>query len=158
MPKNPRTKPPAKKHKHAKGCCAQDPVESAADTLAHYHLHHTDDMITRLTGDLDAPDIYVVSDPDWKLKLRQATAETVNAQAHRGSNAPVIPPETEPIIAQLNQTITGLAQIRDLAATQGMTKEKFAQLFLPVFRATAQLIEEQCAQHAAAPPTTGAVQ
>ncbi len=54
-------------------------LAQACDFLEHYHLEHTDDMVTRFQGKLgtsegDRPDIYVVSDPEWKRKMGELVA------------------------------------------------------------------------------------
>lgn len=48
-------------------------LSDACDFLEHYHLFHSDDKITRFRGKKKegaACDIIVVSDPEWKQKLR----------------------------------------------------------------------------------------
>jgi len=53
---------------------ADDEVARACDLLEHYHQHHTSDKCTRFRGKgtKDA-DIYVVTDPTWKRRLREVT-------------------------------------------------------------------------------------
>lgn len=46
-------------------------LSAACDFLEHYHLCHTSDKISRFRGKSDMPDIIVVSDPEWKAKLRE---------------------------------------------------------------------------------------
>ena len=41
----------------------------ACAVLDHYHREHTHDKVTRFRND-DGADIYVVSDPEWKERLR----------------------------------------------------------------------------------------
>lgn len=49
---------------------------NACECLAHYHLHHTSDKITRFgSKDGDAPEIIIVSDAEWKVKLREFLKE-----------------------------------------------------------------------------------
>lgn len=53
-------------------------VEQSCNILEHYHLAHTNDVMTRLrtTGPQNAEpktDIYIVSDPVWREKLREFT-------------------------------------------------------------------------------------
>ena len=49
-------------------------LQDALSLLQHYHLEHTNDKITRFRWDADSPDIYIVSDPELKRKLREFTA------------------------------------------------------------------------------------
>jgi hypothetical protein len=50
-------------------------LADSCNFLEHYHLHHSDDMITRFRGKgPNGTDIYVVSDPEWKEKLRACVA------------------------------------------------------------------------------------
>lgn len=46
-----------------------DPVFAACAQLDHYHREHTRDKMTRFRNERGA-DIYVVSDPEWKARLR----------------------------------------------------------------------------------------
>jgi hypothetical protein len=48
-------------------------LAAACDFLEHYHIAHTDDMISRFRGKGGRPDIYIVSDKAWKSKLRNFT-------------------------------------------------------------------------------------
>lgn len=52
-------------------------LADSCNFLEHYHLHHSDDMITRFRGksaSARTADIYVVSDPEWKKKIREFVA------------------------------------------------------------------------------------
>lgn len=44
-------------------------IFQACALLDHYHRKHTCDKLTRFRRD-DGSDIYVVSDPEWKRRLR----------------------------------------------------------------------------------------
>jgi hypothetical protein len=46
-----------------------DEVFDACAVLDHFHREHTTDKITRFRNE-DGADIYVVSDPEWKARLR----------------------------------------------------------------------------------------
>lgn len=46
-----------------------DQVFDACAVLDHYHREHTQDKVSRFRNK-DGSDIYVVSDPQWKAKLR----------------------------------------------------------------------------------------
>ena len=54
-------------------------LAQACDFLEHYHLEHTDGMVTRFRGKLgtsegDRPDLYIVSDLEWKRKMAELAA------------------------------------------------------------------------------------
>ena len=44
-------------------------VFEACAILDHYHREHTQDKVTRFRNE-DGSDIYVISDPEWKARLR----------------------------------------------------------------------------------------
>ena len=46
-------------------------LNDACNFLEHYHLEHTEDMVTRFRGKTGRSDIYVVSDPAWKEKIAE---------------------------------------------------------------------------------------
>lgn len=50
-------------------------LANSCNFLEHYHLEHTTDKVTRFRGKNGNPDIYVVSDPEWRQKLRDTTQE-----------------------------------------------------------------------------------
>lgn len=55
-------------------------IDQAANVLAHYHLCHTQDKVTRVRcqrkgTDEPAVDIYIVADPEWFAKLNALTEE-----------------------------------------------------------------------------------
>ena len=62
----------SKKNRHTVEDCLNDDLLKACECLAHYHTCHTSDKITRFGSkdDPDVPEIIVVSDPEWKVKLR----------------------------------------------------------------------------------------
>lgn len=50
-------------------------LSRCCDFLEHYHLEHTDDIVTRFRGKGgDRPDIYIVSDPHWKKAIADCVA------------------------------------------------------------------------------------
>lgn len=97
-------RPGTAKHDH------QRSIDEAAGFLEHFHAHHTEDLITRITGD-DA-DIYVVSDPQW----RQLIAAAIRPAFTRSENGATVPPEgfppvpTPEIIAIANAAIHAMGE------------------------------------------------
>ena len=51
---------------------AGEQLTEVLDLLEHYHCEHTTDKVTRFCG-AGRVDVYVVSDPEWREKLRHAT-------------------------------------------------------------------------------------
>lgn len=41
----------------------------ACDLLAHYHLEHTNDKVTRIKG--PNVDLYIISDPEWRSEVER---------------------------------------------------------------------------------------
>lgn len=54
-------------------------VFDACAVLDHYHREHTRDKVTRFRND-EGADIYVVSDPEWKAKLRTFVSPIFNVE------------------------------------------------------------------------------
>jgi len=49
-------------------------LEECCDTLIEFHLHHTEDMVTRFrvqncTCGKEHPTVYIASDPEWRDKI-----------------------------------------------------------------------------------------
>ena len=53
----------------------EEQVHAACKILEHYHIEHTDDIITRFKASGSGADIYVVQDPEWKARLEACVAE-----------------------------------------------------------------------------------
>ena len=56
-----------------------DQAFDACAVLDHYHREHTKDKVTRFRNE-DGADIYVVSDPEWKAKLRTFVSPIFNVE------------------------------------------------------------------------------
>lgn len=78
----------------------------ACDTLEHYHLEHSNDMVTRFRGKSKgrsaSADIYVVSDPEWKKKLADCVAPIMPQQRPQSLSGRV----TE-AIEQIDESVNG---------------------------------------------------
>lgn len=51
-------------------------IQYSCDVIAHYHVNHTQDKMTKFVNDEQEPAtvIYVVSDPEWIKKFAEITA------------------------------------------------------------------------------------
>ena len=50
---------------------ALNQVNDALKVIEHYHIEHTDDIVTRFKASGMGCDVYVVQDPEWKARLEQ---------------------------------------------------------------------------------------
>ena len=89
--------------------------DAAADILAHYHVGHTEDMITRLVAK-DA-DILIVSDPIWRDRLKRFVEEAFPCQ--------------DPFVKTLYQMRAGIDGWIEAAEVGHLNRESLARTMRP---------------------------